>query len=628
MTIVTVTPERAAARRSGSLKWWLILFAVWGLSAVYTASGLNRGWVPHDEGSLAQGAERVLGGELPHRDFEELYTGGLTYLNALAFRALGINLRSLRVVLYVFFLAWVPVVFYVASRFTSALAAGAVTLLAVAWSVPIYAAAMPSWYNLFFAVFGIAALFHYLETDRYSWLFLVGISGGLSFLAKVSGLYYIAAVLLFLVFREQCLAHTEFLRTQKRGRVYPIFVRTILMVFVMLLIRLIATSGVPIDIIYFVLPGAALAVLLILRESNGIPGSDRKRFKTLLRMLVPVLVGAILPVAIFLTRYVLAGSLTAFFHGVFILAGKRLSFASMEPPGLVAMAAALPWAVLLHTPARQRKSVPMFIRLSAVLGLSAVLLFAAKYPAAYRFTWFSVATLIPLTVLMGGAQLLKTSNSPDALSVGRQQRIMLLLCMVAICSLVQYPFAQPVYFCYVAPLLALAVLALLSSREGRSPFLMGSLISFYLLFAVLLMPRFLWPMARYYAPDEQPKPLTLARAGGLRVDPRLASVYEHLIPIVREHSGGGFMYAAPDCPEVYFLSGLRNPTPILFDFFDEPAGRTARILSALETHHVKVVAILTQPPFSGPLEPDLKAALTERFPDSTLLGRFEVRWRP
>lgn len=122
------------------------------------ARELKRGLVPWDEGVLAESAERVLHGELPHRDYHEIYTGGLSYLNAAAFRAFGTNLVSMRYMLFLFLLAWVPASYYVASRFVSAPVASAVTLLAVVWGPPNCSAAMPSWYNLFFATFGLASL--------------------------------------------------------------------------------------------------------------------------------------------------------------------------------------------------------------------------------------------------------------------------------------------------------------------------------------------------------------------------------------------------------------------------------------------------------------------------------------
>src|SRR5437588_5714567 len=173
------------------LKWWLVLLWVWAVSGLYTAHLLKRGWVPYDEGTLGQSAERALQGQLPHRDFDDPYTGGLTYLNALAFSTLGTNSASPRIVMFIFFMAFVPAVYAIASRFTSPVGAGGATLLSVAWSMPNYSAALPSWYNLFFAVFGAAAGLRYLETNRRWWIFLAGLCGGVSCLFKIVGLYFV-----------------------------------------------------------------------------------------------------------------------------------------------------------------------------------------------------------------------------------------------------------------------------------------------------------------------------------------------------------------------------------------------------------------------------------------------------
>src|SRR6266700_414337 len=194
---VHVLPAKPSSRT------WLWLALVLLLSGLYMAWELKRGWVPADEGTLAESADRVLHGELPHRDYHEGYTGGSSYLNAAAFWLFGTNLASMRYMLFLFFLAWVPAVYYVASRFVSPLVAGAVTLLAVAWGPPNYAAAMPSWYNLFFATFGLAALLRYIEVQTGRWLLLAGCCGGISFLFKLPGLFFVNGVLLFLVFREQ-----------------------------------------------------------------------------------------------------------------------------------------------------------------------------------------------------------------------------------------------------------------------------------------------------------------------------------------------------------------------------------------------------------------------------------------
>jgi len=171
--------ESLSVSRSSKFSTRAVFVVVFLFSALYMGRELKRGWVPHDEGAFAQSAQRVLFGEIPHKDFNDVYTGGLTYLNAFAFRTLGINLASMRYVLYVFFLAWVAAFFGVAVRFVSPPLSGCITLLAVAWSVPNYAAPMPSWYNLFFATFGLLAIMRYIETEHRRFLFIAGLCGGL-----------------------------------------------------------------------------------------------------------------------------------------------------------------------------------------------------------------------------------------------------------------------------------------------------------------------------------------------------------------------------------------------------------------------------------------------------------------
>ncbi len=300
--------------------FWPILTLLWIICLVYMHSSLMRGWIPHDEGSLGHAAERVMQGELPHRDFDDIYTGGLAMLNAVAFRTLGMELTSLRWFLFIIFAAWVPAVYYIATRFASAMAAGTVTLLAAAWSVPNYAAALPSWYNLFFATFGIAAILRYLATPRSSWLFLSGLCGGLSVLAKVSGSYYISAAVLFFVFAEQEIAmeHRGDNKASKLG-LYSLFVFAGSLGFLLLLMKTLNWTPPGERIVHFVLPSLGLVVLLLYREGGIKLNSNLHRFSTLMQMLLPFLAGVLIPVLIFLIPYIDTGSLHSVFEGVFVL---------------------------------------------------------------------------------------------------------------------------------------------------------------------------------------------------------------------------------------------------------------------------------------------------------------------
>src|ERR1051326_461999 len=212
-----------------------VLALVCIVASFFTWYHLNRGWVAIDDGTLAQSALRVFQGQVPHRDFVENYTGGLNYYHAIAFRVLGANLLTLRVAVFIIFLLSVPLTFYIASQLLTPYGAGAVTLLAVACGFPNYPAAMPSWYNLFFAVAGIAALFRYLEHGNRGWLFLAGLVGGFSCLVKIIGLYYVGAVLLFFLFCEQC--ESAYNGGIRRSWMYRVLISLSLSIFVILLWR-------------------------------------------------------------------------------------------------------------------------------------------------------------------------------------------------------------------------------------------------------------------------------------------------------------------------------------------------------------------------------------------------------
>ena len=622
-------PQQRSNCESPRVSRWLVLILVWALSAAYTAHLLKRGWVPFDEGVIGQCAERVHMGELPHRDFEDPYTGGLSYLNALAFSTVGTNSAGPRIVLFLFFLAFVPTVFWIAARFASPLGAVAATLLSVVWSLPNYPAALPSWYNLYFAVFGMAAALKFLETGRLPWIFLAGLCGGISFLFKVSGLYFVAAICLTLFFREVSEFNQEADESGHRNFpvAYALLEGIFLSALVMGLFSMVRHHLSAAAIVEFVLPGTALAALCLWRCWRATRAPSSPRFVFLFRSLWSFLLGVFVPLAVFLVPYVRVGALRDFVDGVFLLPMRRFDYAFWEPSGfsLARVVATLTVAGLIAAGMCAQLPLNWRRRTIVLLALGFTLLAAGRSFEAYQFFWSPLTLLIPIAVL-GGMIVLATPRFQIASL--RQQQIVLLLAVAALCSLVQLPWAVPVYFCYVAPLLVLALLALVSVQPHPSRFLLGSLTAFYIAFAVLwFTPTFISYMGWGHVPDYQTYRLTLPRAGGLRVDRAQGQEWEQVIRLVEEHHGNsGFVYCAPDCPEIAFLSGLRNPTSILFDFFDDQARHTEYVLQAIEAHQVRVVAIHTIPPFSRPIPASLRAALRQRFPEFTYVGDFEVRW--
>ncbi len=603
----------------------LLLAAVWLLSAFYMAAGLRRGWLAHDEGVLAQSAERVLLGEIPHHDFDELYTGGLSYLNAEAFRLFGTNLASMRYVMYFFFLAWVPALYYIASRFGPPWVAASFTLLAVAWSVPNYSTPMPSWYNLFLATFGVAALLRFLETCRPKWILLAGLCGGVSFLFKLSGLYYVAGAALFLWFREGDANE----RVTQRDRWYRT-ARAALFVlaYEAAVFSLLRKSFYPGSFLYFFLPiltvGAAVIWQQIQRRGQGI---DFTRSEENLLIFA---VGVAIPIALFLIPYLRAGAVADFVRGVFVLPGRRLQYtvksASLARFLLGMTENALVWLAVLKT----RGKIGRKIERAAGIALAAAALVAValgrNHHTIFNALWVPLWNALPFTVIVGTLLLMTKARN---IETQRRQKIFLLLAVTAACSLIQFPYTGPIYFCYVAPLLILSMLAVGSLIEEPPRWVLAGLFCFCLLYAVFdATPTFLRYRGELDVPPGGVADFVLPRSGSLHLYGPDARLRAELVQIIAQHALGSYIYATPDCPDVYFLSGFRNPTRTLFDFLDEPQGRTQRILAAIHAHNVNLVVIYLTPGFSGPIPADLREELEKEFPEQAQIPDYEVRWKP
>ncbi len=602
----------------------LVLVAVWAVAAVYVGVRIGSGWVPADDGTLAQSALRVLHGQLPHRDFGEIYTGGLSFIHALAFRAFGLNLMSLRICVFLFFLAWLPAVYYIALRFTSALGAAAITLLAVAWSYPNYPAAMPSWYNLFFATFGAAALLRYLEVRTRRWLFVAGVCGGVSILIKVIGAYYIAGVLLFLAFLEQSenaeqsakeLAEGQ---TSKNRWLYRLFSVGALLLFLATLVDMLRARLAPAELYHFVLPSAVVVGLILLGEPS-VRARTRQRFRTIFRVLLPFLSGLVAPVMVFLLPYARSGSIWKFLFGVSSSATSRVvDLGMIRPIGIEKVMFVLPLvgvlAAAMYWDKFQGKAV------GAALGLGAVAI-AVRATQSFQILWgmwCSAAMLTPIVVLLG-AVVVWARRKPDVGTKVEHQQVVLLISLAATCTLVQFPFAAPIYLSYAVPLTLLALVAIVSTgKTQRGTYALAAVVGLYLVFGVVsLVPRYIYELTY---PVGRMETMQEPRAGGLKIEG--AAFFDDLSRFLREHSPNGLMFAGNNCPELYFLSGLKGVT------YDDGGASAEGILKAVQSDTVNLVVINDAPFFSGAvIRPEVKAEVMKRFPHSTRFGIFEVFWK-
>ncbi len=612
--------------------WWLnqvtVLAVVLAIAGIYAGFHISRGWAPSDDGALSQSALRVMQGQLPHCDFAEIYTGGLSFIHALAFRAFGVNLMALRICVFLFFLAWLPAVYYIALRFTSAISAGGITLLAVAWSYPNYPAAMPSWYNLFFATFGAAALLRYLEARTRRWLFVAGLCGGVSILIKVIGAYYIAGALLSLAFLEQSDNSRESSeRSSEKGAAdegsqnswpYRVFSVSALLLFLATLLYVLHSRLGMAELYQFVLPSAVL-VGLILRGERSVRTETGQRFKTIFRTVIPFLVGFISPVIVFLVPYARLGALGQFFSGVTSSAFSRsIALGVLRPVSVEKSIFALALVGLVAAAMYLREFQGKIVSAAVGLGLTVLLVKAGTSSAIILGVWYSAATLTPLVVLLGAAVVLAAGerSGPSKL---QQQRIMVLISLAGVCSLVQYPFAASIYLSYSLPLTLLAAVAMVATaRKQPGTYVLAAVMGFYLLFGVFrLVPDYVYEFTHKVGRMDE---LHLERAGGLRINH--AADFAGLIHFLQQHSPNGLMYAGNECPELYFLSGLKNVTR------DDGGVPANEVLKALQSDDLKLVVINEAPLFpSARMNPDVRAEVMQKFPHSSQVGIFHVFWR-
>lgn len=609
------TAWEAMFSRNDALARLLVLCLVMIIAGTYVGVRVGQSWIAVDDGTLAQSAVRVLQGQLPHSDFVEVYTGGLSFIHAAAFRVFGVNLLSLRICVFLFFLAWVPAVYSIALRFTPPLTAGMVALLAIAWSFPNYEAAMPSWYNLFFATFGAAALLHYLEVRTRRWLFIAGLCGGISILIKVIGFYYIASVLLFLAFLEQ--SDNEQPGTEKKSWGYRVFTAGALLAFLSTLIYMLHRRLAAGEFYHFLLPSLAVVGMILLGERKAGAGTG-ERFAALLRLLIPFIGGAVIPIVIFLIPYALAGSVGGFFSGVTSSAiAHAIDLAVARPVSPEHIVALLPLVAFLAAGMYWKQFQGRVVGAAVALLAVVVVVRATRFELVYSGVWTSVAMLTPVVVAAGVASILAL-RSRDGVSKLQRERLVLLVALAATCTLVQYPFPVPIYLCYALPLTVLALVAIVTTvRKQRGTYVLASLVGLYLTFAVVSMiPRHI---AEYSHAFGRRDVLRVPR-GGLQIEDE--PFFEALTIFLQQHAPNGLMYAGNDCPELYFLTGLKNVTR------DDYGAPPEEALRALQSNDIKVVVIFESPYFpSAQTSPEVRAEVVKRFPHTTSFEIFQVFWR-
>lgn len=623
------------------LDWSLLAILLLGFTIIFTTR-LHDGVVPHDTGTLAHSAERVLHGQLPHRDFDDPYTGGLSLLNAAAFKLFGVNVLSTRVLLMSFALLTFGVLYFMYRRAMPIEFAVLLTITTFSWSVPHYFSPMPSWYNLFFGVFALASLLKYAETDRRAWLAAAGFFTGLSLLIKVIGIYFAAVAALFVIFLEQR-------RSERSDALHPTnllctgFITTGLALFVCGVMSIVGATAHWPGWLTFDVPALTLAGFLALNEWRLRHHHSAARLARILIGGGWFFAGLMIPVAVFLVPYALSGSLGTWFEGVFIMPLRRLDHEMARTIDMhtfsvgVIMTACGGGAVALAA-----RSRTLMIWSSAAASAAFILLMISIHGGVKYAAFWDAVRLLPATACLGLCiRLLRRPVAKHRNGEARDENVERLAFLFAAAAglfgLVQYPIVNGIYFLYVAPLVIAAVwfTAAVIVPHSRVPGVVWC--GFVLVFTGL----WVWPGSSFmfgtaYFPAQTEAVLNSSRMP-LRYDATSVEVLNLVKKVVQEHSAPDApILSFPDTPHIYFLTKRKNPTRTFFDVFDSDYGtpqRDRRLLKLLEREKVPLIVERNFTSFSTEEPTDeFRTEIRRRYPNrfvvqDAYMRYFTIRWR-
>lgn len=175
-------PSKTKARISerGTM---LLLF---GISFVYMLAFRRVVNMEPDEGIILQGAERILHGQVPYRDFFTFYTPGSFYVTAFLFKVFGDSILTARTAL-MFFGAAFPVITYALARRTCSKSISFfVAILVAVDAAPYRFLVLHNWDSTFWACLCAYCSIRWLESDARHWAFATGTLASFTVLTEQS----------------------------------------------------------------------------------------------------------------------------------------------------------------------------------------------------------------------------------------------------------------------------------------------------------------------------------------------------------------------------------------------------------------------------------------------------------
>ncbi|MGY8814479.1 MAG: ArnT family glycosyltransferase [Gammaproteobacteria bacterium] len=533
-----------------------VIFIIIGL--FYTGAFFYRIWFPSDDATLALLAQNIVSGEIPHLDFDEPYTGGLSYLNAISFYLFGPSLLALRIPFYITGILAFFLLYFIATRFLSSKTS--ILIVALCWvvSVPVYSVPMPSWYNLFFFIFSLYAVVRYLESKKMIFLFAAGVLGGLSILIKISGVFLIGCMLLYIYYLN--LDRKGSIDTQKSLNAYEKGLHVLgYLILIGLFFFALVGKMVSQEFLFFLLPLVIYLFFLGVLLINKSVEFEYRKF------LINVLVyssGVFLVLISFGVLFLSNNAIEEMIRGTFIAPFLRVQTPYNMLPSIIEAFYLIPFLVLvLPKVSRVQK---MYILTGVILFCIAGLLFTSQN-IFYEMIWFwlrSIPLIISVIVLVQFRRWHEENSQ-------RTQLVILLCFSTYFMSLIQFPNPHGIYWLYVAPLIVLCsfVIARLYVENKKPLYYLGA--SFVLFFVFIVQNETLGLTGFKHVKYNDWHVFNYKYGKVLLPSESLPNDLNELNLYIEKNSLRNHYFCTPDCAYVYYFTESKNPTRWIFEVLDK-----------------------------------------------------------
>jgi len=539
----------ARSLRQAGLRRGLALVAAIAFAAVVLGHFHDRFWWPPDEGAYAHVAERVAAGEVLNRDVQDIHPGYINLANAAALGVFGHEMLSLRYPLVAMALIGSCLIFLLLSP------AGALTALAgsiafTSLSLVQFLNPTAHWYSLFLFLLIVGAL-TWLPARLPLRLEVLGfLIVALTLFRQLSGVFVAIGVVTYLL--------TE---SRDRGDGAGIAGRVLIAIMATGLGAYLLTKA---DLVAFVLFGAWPLLALVWAWTR-----TRVDVDGLLRLGGRMVLGGSVAAAPLIAYHALHGSLEPWIQDTVLAAIGLTDLAFMS----VASYTVLP-----------------------ILGLRG-LVGPARAAEAVNGAFWLVAFLAPIA--LGALQIRALARGSEA-SPGHPLPFTALFY-----GLVSVHYQIPIYLFYTLGVSVAGLLWITASWAGWVRLAVPSLT--LLLAAAALQYQAAQPLSRGLAGTVAGDRIALSpeRWGGrvgLHVEPADAALYDHLIATIEKHvAPDEAILALPFSPELYFLSGRRNP----FRFWNAALGirsdaELQRVLQELRTAPPRLVFFRPEDKYNTP----------------------------